>query len=274
MLIDRLEWCGLLWCSVSHRILWDLWRQVTSHINWLISLHTDELWHFRLVEAARHNEGMGSTGGCLWKCRQLSSTQNEPNETRRARGDFPLVNRLWMVSFSARPGKVYVWETLCDVFISCLDSFRRHPFTASVSQQWMLCQWHISTNLMKKPTVCDNCRHSHRQPPVFPIRSLWRAASTALCHQLPRDERDFSTIFRNVQTLLDDFFRNRYILTTLKKNLAFIILEDVFYFTCNESKIYEIFTFWNNLQEKREKLFHQILIFWGAPVCVCVSVCL
>ncbi len=49
-------------------------------------------------------------------------TQNEPNETRRARGDFPLVNRLWMVSFSARPGIVYVWETLCDVFISCLDS--------------------------------------------------------------------------------------------------------------------------------------------------------
>ncbi len=85
-------------------------------------LHTDELWHFRSVEAARHNEGMGSTGGCLWECRQLSSTQNEPNETRRARGDFPLVNRLWMVSFSARPGKVYVWETLCDVFISCLDS--------------------------------------------------------------------------------------------------------------------------------------------------------
>ncbi len=24
----------------------------------------------------------------------------------------------------------------------------------------------------------------------------------------------------------------------------------VFYFTCNESKIYESFTFWNNLQEK------------------------
>ncbi len=24
----------------------------------------------------------------------------------------------------------------------------------------------------------------------------------------------------------------------------------MFYFTCNESKIYESFTFWNNLQEK------------------------
>ncbi len=32
----------------------------------------------------------------------------------------------------------------------------------------------------------------------------------------------------------------------------------MFYFTCNESKIYESFTFWNNLQEKI-KLFHDIL---------------
>ncbi len=37
---------------------------------------------------------------------------------------------------------------------------------------------------------------------------LWRAAliSTALCHQLPRDKRDFSTIFSNFQTLLVAFF--------------------------------------------------------------------
>ncbi len=40
----------------------------------------------------------------------------------------------------------------------------------------------------------------------------------------------------------------------------------MFYFTCNESKIYESFTFWNNLQEKNE-LFHDILIYWDAPVC-------
>ncbi len=45
------------------------------------------------------NERMGNTGGCLWECRQFSSIQNEPYETCRARGDFP-VNRLLMVSFS------------------------------------------------------------------------------------------------------------------------------------------------------------------------------
>ncbi len=39
----------------------------------------------------------------------------------------------------------------------------------------------------------------------------------------------------------------------------------MFYFTCNESKIYEIFTFWNNLQEKIN-FFHDILIHWDAPV--------
>ncbi len=39
----------------------------------------------------------------------------------------------------------------------------------------------------------------------------------------------------------------------------------MFYFTCNESKIYESFTFRNNLQEKNE-LFHDILIHWDAPV--------
>ncbi len=39
----------------------------------------------------------------------------------------------------------------------------------------------------------------------------------------------------------------------------------MFYFTCNESKIYESWTFWNNLQEKNQ-LFHDILIYWDAPV--------
>ncbi len=39
----------------------------------------------------------------------------------------------------------------------------------------------------------------------------------------------------------------------------------MFYFTCNESKIYESFTFWNNLQEKMN-FFHDILIYWDAPV--------
>ncbi len=46
------------------------------------------------------NQHMGNTGGCLWECRQFLSTQNEQNETRRARGDFPLVNRSRMVSSS------------------------------------------------------------------------------------------------------------------------------------------------------------------------------
>ncbi len=63
----------------------------------------------------------------------------------------------------------------------------------------------------------------------------------------------------------------------------------MFYFTCNESKIYESFTFWNNLQENNlqdcvhwiylihefhnlswiseiNELFHDILIYWDAPV--------
>ncbi len=39
----------------------------------------------------------------------------------------------------------------------------------------------------------------------------------------------------------------------------------MFYFTCNESKIYESFTFWNKLQEKNN-FFHHILIFWDVPV--------
>ncbi len=39
----------------------------------------------------------------------------------------------------------------------------------------------------------------------------------------------------------------------------------MFFFTCNESKIYESFTFWNKLQEKMN-FFHDILIYWDAPV--------
>ncbi len=55
------------------------------------------------------NELMGNTGGCLWECRQFSSrtdntptqrTQNEPYETCRARGDFPIVNQSQMLSLS------------------------------------------------------------------------------------------------------------------------------------------------------------------------------
>ncbi len=38
----------------------------------------------------------------------------------------------------------------------------------------------------------------------------------------------------------------------------------MFYFTYNESKLYESFTFLNKLQEKM--LFHVILIYWDAPV--------
>ncbi len=38
----------------------------------------------------------------------------------------------------------------------------------------------------------------------------------------------------------------------------------MFYFTCNESRIYGSFTFWNKLQFKNE-LFHDILIVWDAP---------
>ncbi len=37
---------------------------------------------------------------CLCECLQFLSTQNEQNETRRARGDFQLVNRSRMVSLS------------------------------------------------------------------------------------------------------------------------------------------------------------------------------
>ncbi len=50
------DWLLMSVClSVSHRILWDLWRQVTSHINLHIhdviasSLHSDEFWHLRSV---------------------------------------------------------------------------------------------------------------------------------------------------------------------------------------------------------------------------------
>ncbi len=44
----------------------------------------------------------------------------------------------------------------------------------------------------------------------------------------------------------------------------------MFYFTCNESKIYESFTFWNKLQEKNE-LFHDILIYRDAPELLAIS---
>ncbi len=46
------------------------------------------------------NQRMGNTGDCLWECGQFLSTQNERYETRRARGDFPLVNRSRIVSLS------------------------------------------------------------------------------------------------------------------------------------------------------------------------------
>ncbi len=39
---------------------------------------------------------------------------------------------------------------------------------------------------------------------------------------------------------------------------------EVFYFTCNESKIYESFTFWNKFQNKKN--FHHILILLDVPV--------
>ncbi len=39
----------------------------------------------------------------------------------------------------------------------------------------------------------------------------------------------------------------------------------MFYFTCNDSKIYESFTFWNKLQEKNE-LFHNIQFLLNVPV--------
>ncbi len=42
----------------------------------------------------------------------------------------------------------------------------------------------------------------------------------------------------------------------------------MFYFTCNESKIYESFTFWNKLQEKIN-----FLIYWDAPVSHTIENC-
>ncbi len=38
----------------------------------------------------------------------------------------------------------------------------------------------------------------------------------------------------------------------------------MFYFTCNESKIYESFTFWNKFQKK--ELFHDIQFVLDVPV--------
>ncbi len=43
----------------------------------------------------------------------------------------------------------------------------------------------------------------------------------------------------------------------------------VFYFTCNESKIYESFTFWNKLQEWT---FSPYSNFWDVPVYMCVYI--
>ncbi len=41
----------------------------------------------------------------------------------------------------------------------------------------------------------------------------------------------------------------------------------MFYFTCNESKIYESFTFLNkNYFTRKNELFHDILIYLDAPV--------
>ncbi len=40
---------------------------------------------------------------------------------------------------------------------------------------------------------------------------------------------------------------------------------EVFYFTCNESKIYESLTFLNKLQEKMN-FYHNILFFGDVPV--------
>ncbi len=42
---------------------------------------------------------------------------------------------------------------------------------------------------------------------------------------------------------------------------------EVFYFTCNESKIYESFIFWNKSQEKKKTFFYNIHIFCDVPVC-------
>ncbi len=47
----------------------------------------------------------------------------------------------------------------------------------------------------------------------------------------------------------------------------------MFYFTCNESRIYGSFTFWNKLQFTiYRELFHDILIVWDAPVHVNVHI--
>ncbi len=46
------------------------------------------------------NQRMGNTWNFLWECRQSLSTQNELYEVRWASGDFSIVNRSRMVSFS------------------------------------------------------------------------------------------------------------------------------------------------------------------------------
>ncbi len=77
--------------------------------------------------------------------------------------------------------------------------------------------------------VLENCRHSHRQPPVFPIRSFICATiSTTRCPQLPHLSHTSATLAQYLATFRPFwrlFFHNRYILTNLvtlkKKNLSY-----------------------------------------------------
>ncbi len=46
----------------------------------------------------------------------------------------------------------------------------------------------------------------------------------------------------------------------------------MFYFTCNESKIYESFTFWNKLQEKMNFFTTFLFIEMHLYVCRCACV--
>ncbi len=80
--------------------------------------------------------------------------------------------------------------------------------------------------------VLENCRHSHRQSPVFPIRSF-------ICGGPPQYQPPAAISSRVTSATLalylatwrpfwQLFFHNRYILATfLKKTLAFINLEDI-----------------------------------------------
>ncbi len=74
----------------------------------LVCVRRGSRWHIVIYTAAggycfsppQINQRMGKAGNFLWECRQFLSTQNEQYETRRARGDFLLVNRSRMVSLS------------------------------------------------------------------------------------------------------------------------------------------------------------------------------